>query len=299
MEARPPFLLGLPNSVQNQQIMYQQPNSSPVQNFQQFSPNNPLQGPTHFIDNRPPFNPNQFQSSMGPRAIGPRLEFGPRGPITTPLQAPPYNCSSNPTSFVQIPQVFQSSGAIMQDNPNRHLPNNQTSLLHGNSGGSLLGNPNPILPGNSSQILHGNQSLPLQANQILPIQGYPRPPVSNQGPPIQNPPSTQISSGSSFENRAPFQEQHFENRSSYDSRHPYPDQIQNNQFNSNIIPAVSQQSNSNIPNVPLTPGHKILINPHFRGAVQPTNDGEFIFKNSWIFKITYLFLYTLLIHVVL
>ncbi|KAL2719029.1 RNA-binding protein 33-like isoform X1 [Vespula squamosa] len=274
LEARPPFLLGLPNNVQNQQIMYQQPNSSPIQNFQQFSSNNPLQGPTHFIDNRPPFNPNQFQSSMGSRAIGPRLEFGPRGPIATPLQAPPYNCSTNPTSFAQIPQVFQSSGAIMQDNPNRHLPNNQTSLLHGNSGGSLLGNPNPILSGNSSQILHGNQSLPLQGNQILPIQGYPRPPVSNQGPPIQNPPSTQISSGSSFENRAPFQDQHFENRPSYDSRHPYPDQLQNNQFNSNIIPTVSQQSNSNIPNVPLTPGHKILINPHFRGAVQPTNDAR-------------------------
>lgn len=275
LEARPPFLLGVPNNIQNQQIMYQQPNNSSIPNFQQFSLNNPLQGPTHFIESRPPFNPNQFSNSMGPRAIAPRLEFGPRGTIATQLQAPPYNCSTNPSSFVQIPQGFQNSGAIMQDNPNRHLPNTQTSLLHGNSGGSLLGNPNAILSSNSSQILHGNQSLPLQGNQILPIQGYPRPPVSNQGPPIQNPPSTQMSSGSTFENRAPFQEQHFENRSSYDSRHPYPDQIQNNQFNNNIIPPVSQQSNnSNLPNVTLTPGHKILINPHFRGAVQPTNDAR-------------------------
>ncbi|XP_015174937.1 PREDICTED: RNA-binding protein 33-like isoform X2 [Polistes dominula] len=274
LEARPPFLLGVPNNIQNQQIMYQQQNNSSIPNFQQFSLNNPLQGPTHFIESRPPFNPNQFSNSMGSRVITPRLEFGPRGNIAAPLQAPPYNCSTNPTSFVQIPPNFQNSGAIMQDNPNRHLPNTQASLLHGNSGGSLLGNPNAILSNNSSQMLHGNQSLPLQGNQILPLQGYPRPPVSNQGPLIQNPPNTQMSSGSSFENRAPFQEQHFENRSTYDSRHPYPDQIQNNQFNSNIIPPVSQQSNSNLPNVTLTPGHKILINPHFRGAVQPTNDAR-------------------------
>ncbi|KAK2586886.1 hypothetical protein KPH14_009823 [Odynerus spinipes] len=280
LEARPPFLLGVPNNVQNQQIIYQ-PNNSPAQTFQQFSPNNPLSGPTHFIDNRPQFNPNQFQSSMGPRAIGPRLEFGPRGPIATPLQGPPYNCSTNPTSYVQVPPApFQNPGAIMQDNQNRHLPNNQTPLLHGSSGGSLLGNPNQVPSGSSSQILHGNQVLPLQGNQVLPMQGYPRPPVSTQGPLIQNSQNTQISSGSSFENRTPFQEPHFENRSAYDSRHPYPNQVQSNQFNNNIMPAVSQQSNSNIPNVPLTPGHKILINPHFRGAVQPTNDARLAWDSA-------------------
>ena len=103
------------------------------------------------------------------------------------------------------------------------------------------------------------------------MQGFPRQ-GSSQGPPI-NHPNIQISNQSPFENRPHFQEPQFENRPVYDSRSGYPDQVSTSQFNTNTLP-VPQQSASNVPNVPLPPGHKILINPHFRGAVQSTTDGK-------------------------
>lgn len=257
--------------MQNQQIIYQQQNSQ-VQPFQHYSPNGSLQGPSHFVDNRPQFNPNQFQSQVGPRIIGPRLDYGSRAGLPGSLQGPPYNHPSNQPPYVQIQPApsaattpFQSSATLMQDNQTRLIQNNQAPLLQGNTG-SLLGNLSSVVSGTSAPLL--------QSNQPLPMQGFPRQ-ASSQGPLINHPNVNQIPNQSLFENRPPFQEAaQFENRPVYDSRSGYSDQVPTSQFNTNTLP-VPQQSTSNVPNVPLPPGHKILINPHFRGAVQSTNDGKF------------------------
>ncbi|XP_078050091.1 uncharacterized protein LOC144476765 isoform X3 [Augochlora pura] len=269
LEARPPFLLGVPNNVQNQQIIYQQSNSQ-VQPFQHYSPNGSLQGPTHFVDSRPQFNPNQFQGQIVPRIIGPRLDYGPRGNLPGSLQGPPYSHNNNhspsqpPYGQIQ-PGPFQSSNVLnVQDSQTRLMQNNQGPLLQGNPGASLLGNLNPLV---ASSVASAPVTL-LQGNQTLPLQGFPR--QSSQGPPI-NHSNVQVSNQPHYENRPTFQEAQFENRPVYDSRSGYTDQVPTSQFNTNTLP-VPQQPASNVPNVPLPPGHKILINPHFRGAVQSTND---------------------------
>lgn len=260
--------------MQNQQIVYQQQNSQ-VQPFQHYSPNGSHQGPSHFVDNRPQFNPNQFQNQVGPRTIGTRLDYGPRGGLSGSLQGPSYSHPSNQPPYVQMQPApigastapFQGSASLMQDNQARLMQNNQGPLLQGNPGGTLLGNLNSVVPGTSTAPL-------LQGSQPLPMQGYPRQ-ATSQGPLINHPNVNQIPNQSPFENRPPFQEAaQFENRSVYDSRSGYSDQVPTSQFNTNTLP-VPQQSTSNVPNVPLPPGHKILINPHFRGAVQSTNDGKF------------------------
>lgn len=158
------------------------------------------------------------------------------------------------------------------------MQGNQGSLLQGNPGaGSLLGNPN-MLPGNPPNMMLPGGNLP------MPMQGFPRqqqPLPSSQGPPMQNmPPNMQMPSQPPFENRLPpFQEPHFENRNAYDARGGYhPDQVSNSSFNNAVQPVPQQQSASHVSHsVSLPPGHKILINPHFRGTVQPANDGEFYF----------------------
>lgn len=279
LETRPPFLLGVPSNMQNQQIIYQQQNSQ-VQPFQHYSTNGPLPpGPTHFLDNRPQLNPNQFQGQVGgPRVIGPRIDYGPRGGLAGPGPGPgpSYNHPPNQPPYVQIqPGPFQNSGVLMQDNQPRLMQNNQGPVLQGNAGGSLLGNLNSVVPpGTSAPLLQAG-------NQPLPMQGFPRQ-TSSQGPPLINHPNVQIPNQSPFENRPPFQEPPFENRPVYDSRSGYSDQVPTSQFNTNTLP-VPQQSTSNVPNVPLPPGHKILINPHFRGSVQSTNDGK-CFKNFYAEK---------------
>lgn len=257
--------------------MYQQAN--PQQPFQQpFGPNGPMQGPpTQFAENRPQFNPGQFQGSLGPRPIGTRLpEYGPRGPLTAgSMQGPNYNCPLNqPPYHSPIQPPFQNPAGVMQDN--RPMQGNQGPLLQGNpSGGSLLGNPNMLLPGNPLNMLPPGGNLPMPP----PMQGFPRQ-QPTQGPPMQNlPPNVQMPNQPPFENRLPpFQEPLFEGRNTYDARTGYhPDQVPNNQFN-NAMPPALQQSVSNVSHsVSLPPGHKILINPHFRGTVQPANDGESFF----------------------
>lgn len=234
-----------------------------------------MQGPPgQFAENRPQFNPGQFQGSLGPRPINSRLpEYGPRGPLTAgSMQGQSYNCPPNqPPYHSPMQPPFQNPAGIMQEN--RPMPVNQGPLLQGNpGGGSLLGNPNMLLPGNPPNMLPPGGNLPMP-----PIQGFPRQQPA-QGPPMQNlPPNVQMPSQPPFENRLPpFQEPQFEGRNAYDARAGYhPDQVPNNQFN-NAMPPVPQQSVSNVSHsVSLPPGHKILINPHFRGTVQPANDGEF------------------------
>lgn len=262
--------------------MYQQNN--PQQPFQQpFGPNGPMQGPpTQFTENRPQFNPGQFQGPLQLRQpVSSRAsEYGPRGPLVVaggPMQGPNFNCSPHqPPYHPPMQPPFQNTGGIMQENrpvqSNQGNQGNQGSLLQGNpGGGSLLGNPN-MLPGNPPNMMLPGGNLP------IPVQGFPRqqqPLPSSQGPPMQNiPPNMQMPSQPPFDNRLPpFHEPHFENRNAYDARGGYhPDQVPNSPFN-NTVP---QQSASNVSHsVSLPPGHKILINPHFRGTVQPANDGEF------------------------
>ncbi|XP_011063032.1 PREDICTED: RNA-binding protein 33-like [Acromyrmex echinatior] len=275
IETRPSCLLGVLSNMQNQQIIYQQAN--PQQSFQQpFGLNGPMQGPpAQFAENRPQFNPGQFQSPLGPR---PRLpEYGPRGPLTVgSMQGPGYNCPPNqPPYHSSMQPPFSNPVGIMQEN--RPIQNNQGPLLQSNSGGvSLLGNPNILPPGNPNMLPPGG-NLPMP-----PMQGFPRQQPS-QGPPMQNLPSVpQMPSQPPFENRLPpFQESQFEGRSVYDARAGYhPDQVPNSQFN-NTMPPVPQQSVSNVSHsVSLPPGHKILINPHFRGTVQPGNDARLAWDSN-------------------
>lgn len=235
-----------------------------------------MQGPpAQFAENRPQFNPGQFQGPLGPRPINSRLpEYGPRGPLTGgSMQGQNYNCPPNQPPYHSQPMQppFQNPAGIMQEN--RPMQVNQGPLLQGNpGGGSLLGNPNILLPGNTPSMLPPGGNLPMP-----PMQRFPRQQPA-QGPPMQNlPPNVQMSSQPLFENRLPpFQEPPFEGRNAYDTRAGYhPDQVPNNQFNNNAMPPVPQQSVSNVSHsVSLPPGHKILINPHFRGTVQPANDGK-------------------------
>lgn len=204
------------------------------------------------------------------------------------MQGPNYNCPPGQPPYHPM-QPFQNPGGIMAENQMRPMPGNQgPPLLQGNPGGSLFGNPNMLLPGNPSLPLLPAGNLPLPVQQGFPRQQPPAPPPPPppppQGPPSQGPPPVQQnlpnaqmpSQQPPYENRLPFQEPQFEGRNAYDARAGYSDQVPNSQFNNTMQP-VPQQSASNVHSVSLPPGHKILINPHFRGAVQPTNDGEFRF----------------------
>ncbi|EFN64480.1 hypothetical protein EAG_01817 [Camponotus floridanus] len=290
IETRPPCLLGVPSNVppNQQQIMFQQ-QANPPQPFQQpFGPNGPLQGPpAQFAENRQ-FNPGQFQGPMGPRSIGSQRlpEYGLRGPLAGgSIQGPNYNCPPNQQSPYHPPMQpppFQNPSGVMQENRPGMQGNQGGPLLQNPGGGSLLGNPNCLLlPGNPpNMLLPGGGNLPVSMGQGFPRQQQALPSAS-QGPPMQNlPPNVQISSQPPpFENRLPpppppqFQEPQFEGRNAYDARGFHPsDQVPNSQFNNTMQP-VPQQSASNVSHsVSLPPGHKILINPHFRGTVQPAND---------------------------
>ncbi|XP_066597147.1 RNA-binding protein 33-like [Prorops nasuta] len=281
------FIGGPLNNIQQQQIIFQQQNMQQMPPFQQssnFSNNGLLLAPGHFPENRPPFNPSQsqFHGSIGPiRTIGPRMEhFGSRPGLPGPGPgASPYG-PPNQQVFMQPPALFQRPPGIgggpvnMPQSLPRHMQGNPVpnSILTHNSN-SLLPNPNQH-PGNSSgQILPG-----------MSMQGFPH---RQQVPlPPPGPHMSQIS-GPVFENRPPsshFQEPVFPGRPPYE-RPNYTDQP-NNQFNNNLPPPQplpNQQllSGSN-PTIPLSQGHKILINPHFRGNVQAGgNDGpKFLWESQ-------------------
>lgn len=293
LETRPPCLLGVPSNIppNQQQIMFQQ-QANPPQPFQQpFGPNGPLQGPpAQFAENRQ-FSPGQFQGPMGPRnPIGSQRlpEYGLRGPLAGgSIQGPNYNCPPNqqpPYHPPMQPPPFQNPSGVMQENRPGMQGNQGGPLLQNPGGGSLLGNPNCLLlPGNPpNMLLPGGGNLPVSMGQGFPRQQQALPSAS-QGPPMQNlPPNVQISSQPPpFENRLPpppqFQEPQFEGRNAYDARGFHPsDQVPNSQFNNTMQP-VPQQSASNVSHsVSLPPGHKILINPHFRGTVQPANDSKYL-----------------------
>lgn len=249
----------------NPQMMYHQANPHPPR-YQQFPQGHPHQQGHHFNEPgpRPPFN--QFQGiPQGPRLQNPRMEFRPRHP------GPRFNGPPNQQQFMQ-PQPPHFQGPRPPIGPH-------DGMMPGppQGGPSLLG-PGPHPMGHSQ----GNQGPPMHpGHPNIRSQGPDggmgqifRPPGPNHGPPMSNHPNAPMNNQSQFENRPTFQEQNFEGRNMYSGpRPPYNNQQPVNQFN-NPMPVRPQQGAA-VPNVPLPPGHKILINPHFRGTPQPPNDGNY------------------------
>ncbi|XP_043282831.1 RNA-binding protein 33-like isoform X3 [Venturia canescens] len=258
---------------QQQQIIYQQ-NAPQIPSYMQNGPPQAAGGP-HFPEHRPPYNPNQFTPQgipQGPRMIGPpRLEYRPRGPM--PGNAMPrYNCPP--------------AGPNFMTNQSGHF---QAPLIPGNQGPSLLGTPGLNLSGNQPPSgIRVNQGVPHPPNQGPPIrenpmnvmiQNFPRMPVPNQVPtPANRPP---MPNQSNFDDRLNFQEppNFVENRPIYEGGGPIynnqpPSQLPQGNPVINPVNVPSQQTGPHVPNVPMPPGHKILINPHFRGSVQTSSDAR-------------------------
>lgn len=219
-----------------------------------------------------PYNPNQFQGMVGPpgpRLMGPRPDFDPRGPLLGP--PPPQNYPPNQPPFMhnqQPPPHFQNQG--QGPPPPMQGPPPQ-----------MQGAPRPPMQGCPRPPMQGNQGQgpPLLRNPGQLMHGHLRPPNHSHIPMqnlTNNPPN--INNQVQFDNLPPYQtpqDQHFGHeppRPVYDSRPVYNEQTTQNQYNNG--PPVLPSQTGNVPN-PLPPGHKILINPHFRGAVQPTTDGDF------------------------
>ncbi|XP_012261159.2 RNA-binding protein 33-like isoform X2 [Athalia rosae] len=281
LENRPQFPPGPRLNIPNQQIPFQQNNPQVPPPYTQFPLNGPLQGRPQFMENRPPFNPNQFQGLAGPpgpRLMGPRPEFDPR--------APPQNFPPNQPQFIhnqshhfqnQGPQVQGNQGPPppMQGNQGLPIPmqGNQVPLGQVNRNLPMQGNPRPSMQGNQGPLLLRNPGPPMP--------GHLRPQIHNQIPVMQghsNP--LNIQNQVPFENMRPYQDPRFcqETRPVYDSRPVYNEQPPPVQYN-NGPPGLPPQPTGNMP-TPLPPGHKILINPHFRGAVQPTADARLAWDSS-------------------
>ncbi|XP_015601189.1 RNA-binding protein 33 isoform X2 [Cephus cinctus] len=256
-----------------------------------------------FMHNQPHFQ-NQGLSAMSENQGRPNQ--GTHGP---PMQGNPGPLMhGNPGLLIPGNQ-----GPIMQGNQGPPMQGNRGPPMQGNQGPTMQGNQGPPMQGNQGPPMQRNQGLPMQGNQGPsmprnqgpPMQQFSRPSGPNQGPSVQSHENPPIQHNQpSFENRPPFQGAHFESRPIYESRPMYNDQPPDSQFNN--VPAVPQQPGpnvTNIPNipnvpnvpntptisngpnapnvpnlssVPLPPGHKILINPHFRGVVQPTSDARLV-----------------------
>ncbi|XP_046423310.1 RNA-binding protein 33-like isoform X1 [Neodiprion fabricii] len=277
LENRPQYAPPVPRmNIPNQQITpFPQNNAQMVPPYGQFSMNGPQQHPRpQFVENRPPFNPNQFQGMIGPpgpRLMGPRPEFDPRGPLlgTAPQQNYPPN--QPPPQFIihNQPQHFQNQGQPIPGNPGpMPMQGNQLPVVPVNQG--------PPMQGNQRPMMQPHQGVPLLRNPGSLMPGHLRPPIHNQIPVMQSHPNApNLPNPVTFENVPPYQDPHFcqEARPVYDSRPVYNDQPPPNQYNNGPPVPPAQPTPGNVPN-PLPPGHKILINPHFRGAVQPTQDSR-------------------------
>ena len=274
LEDRPPIYARPPTnnhpmSQPQQQIIYQQNNPQPPQYLQNGPPQPNV---PHYADTRTSFNQPQYPIiSQGPRMnhVGPRPDYRPRG--GPQMSGMPQRFSCPPAV---PPQYLQ--------NPPQHF---QVPMVPGNHGPSLLGTPGlPHQVPNQVQVppgIHGNPGGPMTINQGPPMQenpgsvmmqNFPRMPPQNQRQPLPN--------QQAFDSRPVFQEPTYEGRPTiYDARpnmYNQPPQPLNH-INSSVPVAPLQSGPPHIPNVPLPPGHKILINPHFRGAVQPNSDGKFSF----------------------
>lgn len=280
IETRPQiFPNGPPSNQMNSQIIYHQENPHIIPQFQQFNQQGVSPHPRpHFNETRPQFNPNQFhpQTSQAPqRHQNPQMEFIPRGPMQpTP---PRYNGPQNP-QFIQNQQRFQRP-PHENDIPIRPMGNRLPIMVHP---GSINNIPRQQIPGQRAPVPQIHQAHPRHPGMPIPRQDVQIPvfrqPIPNQMPQIQHngPPGPQV-----FENRQQFQQ---ENRNIYEQRQfdnrPLPviqfnnqgQQIVHHQTSPSVVPAV--------PNIPLASGHKILINPHFRGNVQPSQEARSTWESS-------------------
>ncbi|XP_044002546.1 putative uncharacterized protein DDB_G0282133 isoform X2 [Aphidius gifuensis] len=289
IETRPQIFPNAPSNQMNPQLIYHQdnPHIIPPQ-FQQFNPQGVSPHPRpHFNEPRPQFNPNQFhpQSPQAPlppqpRHQNPQMEFIPRGPMQ---QAPPrYNGPQNP-QFIQNQQQRFQRPPHENELSVRPMGNRLPMMVHQ---GPLNNMPRQQMPGQRGppppppQQMH--QGPPRHPGMPVPRQDGQMPvfrqPIPNQMPQIQHngPPGQQV-----FENRQQFQQ---ENRNIYEQRQfdnrPLPviqfnnqgQQVVHHQTGPSVVPAV--------PNVPLASGHKILINPHFRGNVQPPQEARPTWEGS-------------------
>ncbi|XP_011502565.1 PREDICTED: rho GTPase-activating protein gacZ-like [Ceratosolen solmsi marchali] len=308
LENRPSFQPVSSNNVsmQHHQI-YPHQNSQVQPTYHHPLANGPMPGHPHFVDSR--LMPNQFPEPMrpqGPRITAPRIDYGQRSSTTGPSgtsgpsgisvhppgpmglagipSGPPgvsglpssglsYNCSTNQVSFGSNQSIF--SNHVM------HMPERG---LHPGTQGLLL----PILSASGGPHISGNQGSMIPVSQGVQVQSFvrsqaPNPPTTHQNHPnVPNQPT--------YENRIQFSDPQFEGHSSFDSRNSYNNPTVN-QFNnmSQIGRPLSQNTSQqvlvgitnvsaipSIQNVPTIPtGHKILINPHFRGN-QTKNEAKTI-----------------------
>ncbi|KAK0176519.1 hypothetical protein PV328_000648 [Microctonus aethiopoides] len=300
LEARPPlFPNGPPNNMMNSQMMYHPGNSQHLPRFQQYQGRPPAHiVPVHHFNDIPngmrlPFN----QFTRMAQGQNPRMEFRPHAP------GPRFNGPPNQ------PQFMQPRPPLFQARPQQHvldvrpiLNNHEPIMPGGQRNLSLLGPaPHPMGPhgpNNQIRLTHPGhprmlpQGVPSRPNGPSGLDGsipqrFARPVLNH----IANHPNVPMGARPPYENRPPFQDGlPFERRNVYDpgqqqqqqqpplSQQQYNNQPVINQFNNNMPSVGPQQQQqpqgSAVPNVPIAPGHKILINPHFRGAPQPLADGH-------------------------
>ncbi|XP_058795052.1 RNA-binding protein 33-like isoform X2 [Phymastichus coffea] len=276
LENRPPFPPGPPSNLSGQpphHPMYPHPNTPAQPPYHHPLANSPLPGHPHFGDPRLPILPNQFPDGIrpqGPRLNMPRIDYGPRCPPPPPpgalsLPGPPGLHPSGPPG---IPGHPPGPPGIPPGPPGVSGPpvpgpayNCQPSQPPFGSNQGMFPNHQIHLPERAPAHLGGSQGPPMAM-----MQGPSGPHIPGNQPPII--PSSQ--------------DQQFENHPPYDNRNSYNPAV--SQFNHNasqiglpVPPSTSQQQQmivgiTNVPNVPSIPnvpaiptGHKILINPHFRG----------------------------------
>jgi hypothetical protein len=303
LENRPSFQAVSPNNVpmQHHQLYSQQ--TSQIQSTYHHPLSNGLMPVhPHFVDSRLSIMPNQFPEpirTQGPRMNVPRIDYGSRsspggppghsGPPGIPVHPPgPSGISPGPPVIsgpLDAGSVFNCPANQVSFGPNQGIFSNH--VIHLTERGPHPGIQAPLLPILSAPggpHISGNQSLMVPASQGIPVQSF----VRSQAPnPTTHQNHSNVPSQQNYENRIQFSDTQFEGHPSFDSRNAY--NLSVNQFNNNVsqitrplLQNTSQQvlmgitNISGIPSIPNVPtGHKILINPHFRG--NPTkNEGKLI-----------------------
>ncbi|XP_034946004.1 RNA-binding protein 33-like [Chelonus insularis] len=276
-ETRPPLFPNGPPNMINLPIMYPQGHPvppPPPPRFQQFSQGPPRPIGQHFNEPGVQVLFNQFPGvAQGSRMSNPRMDFRPRAP------GPRFHTPPNQPAFIQSqPPHFQPPR--LPHGPEGIMPsNNHEPLISGAQSGSSLLGLGPHLPSGhppraQGPPMHsGHPGHPQDRPNGLMPPNYSRPSGPNHGPPMPNHSNAPANTQPNFENRVPFQGPRFEGANMYNVRPPF-----NNpptQFN-NPVPAGIQPQVPTVSGPPLPQGHKILINPHFRGNPQPP-DG----RSSW------------------
>lgn len=247
LEARPPIYPNVPSNQMNAPMIYHQNSRNahiPLQ-FQQFPHSVSPHPRPHFNEPRPPFNSNQFHSpSQTPRLQNLQMEFVPHG-LMQVAPSPRYNGPQNPQFMLNQPRF-------------------QRPLHEPEISGRAMVNHGPVMIHQSPAMhpRHPSMSVQCHDGQMSVF----RPPGPNQAPQIQRPNGLLQHA---FENHSSLQEP----RNIYDPR-PVNNRPSLDQFNNPGSQIAHHQTGPPIPHVPMVPGHKILVNPHFRGNVQPAVEGN-------------------------